>query len=233
MNYNVLKKHPERPQQSLKCTARVKRWSPVDLANLTPNSLLTSKKHWDEEFNVSLLVVLAKVTFAMWTAVNHCFLWEKVFSLWFSKMAETWSLLLDRTQTHTESYKLVEVKHGQDKERISGWILTLLDWVVILKCLFLKDWQGTAAETRGSGTGALLPSYSTTPLLDCLFQATLRCLSTACSCTPNHSRQGETEPCSAPGYFEISHQSAKKLPRRASKKQNHYLITINLNKNGL
>lgn len=99
MNYNVLKKHPEKPHQSLKCTSRFKRWSPVDLANLTPNSLLTSKKHWDEEFNVSLLVVLAKVTFAMWTAVNHCFLWEKVFSLWFSKMAETWSLLLDRTQT--------------------------------------------------------------------------------------------------------------------------------------
>lgn len=59
MNYNVLKKHPERPHQSLKCTSRVKRWSPVDLANLTPNSLLTRKKHWDEEFNVSLCLSCA------------------------------------------------------------------------------------------------------------------------------------------------------------------------------
>lgn len=71
-HYNVLKKCPERPHQLLKHTARVKRWSPVDLAKLTLHSSLTSEKHWDEEFNVCLLPVLTEAMFALWTAVNHC-----------------------------------------------------------------------------------------------------------------------------------------------------------------
>lgn len=73
----------------------------------------------------------------------------------------------------------------------------------------------------------------------------ISCLAPATAPVPNPSASplpplhwdkptGRPSSAPAPGYFGICHQkSAKKLPRRASKEQNHYLITINLNKNGL
>lgn len=76
-------------------------------------------------------------------------------------------------------------------------------------------------------TAAILlpgPCYNPSPKLPCNTSA------------PFHRDKPTGRPGSAPapGNLEISHQkSAKKLPRRASKEQNHYVITINLNKNGL
>lgn len=59
-----------RPQRFLKCTARVRRWSPAEPAKWMPNNLLTRRKHWGEKLNVWLLLALTKAMFALWTAPN-------------------------------------------------------------------------------------------------------------------------------------------------------------------
>lgn len=253
-HYTGPKKRPERSHRFLKPSARVKIWGLVDLTKLTPHSSLTNKKHrwriicarylcWPRP---CLLCELQGITVLpgkkrtkkkpkqkknqtnKTTATTKKNQIKQVFPL-----KEIRSLLI----AYKPMMKVKNLfKYSPEEERISAWTRYLWTWnPACWKQWFSNPSFCKTAELWLSGTEAYLPSHSSNPLawplLQPQFQTTLHYPCTSCTETNPQGDQAVLLPLV---ILRFNHQKrAKNLPRRASKEQNHYLITINLNKNGL